>query len=161
MYIRYGHVRTRNRRCRSLSNCNTANNRSVSVNVQLTISATSSVCFHRRRLSLTPRNANVTGTEVKIRDGRSAGKGKGGKDDEQRHPNALQGEEFGHRRPGNLQHLILQGPQQESGHDDRSEGQYGGLRTENAEDVRRPAPPTLSMAMVFERLTNVEIEIST
>ena len=61
---------------RSLSNCNTANNRSVSVNVQLTISATSSVCFHRRRLSLTPRNANVTGTEVKIRDGISAARAK-------------------------------------------------------------------------------------
>lgn len=87
--------------------------------------------------------------------------GKCGEDDEQRHPDTLQGEEFGHRRPGNLQHLFLQGPQQESGHDDRSEGQYGGFGTENAEDVRRPAPPTLSMAMVFERLTNVEIEIST
>lgn len=53
-----------------------ANNRSVSVNVQLTISTTSSVCFHRRRLSLTPRNANVTGTEVKIRDGISAARAK-------------------------------------------------------------------------------------
>jgi len=101
-------------------------------------------------LSLTPRNANVTGTEVKIRDGISA------QDQVLEITGTPMSELFALKRIWVPLLVILA-----SGHDDRSEGQYGGLRTENAEDVRRPGTPDLEHGDVFERLTNVEIEIST
>ena len=69
--------------------------------------------------------------------------GECGEDDDQRHPDAFQGEKLGHRRTSNLPYLILQGPQQESGHDDRSEGQHGGFGAEDAENVRTPGAADL------------------
>ena len=66
------------------------------------------------------------------------GERKGAQNNRQRDPDAFQREQFGHRRTGNLLHLILQRPQQEGGRDDRNQSQYGGLRTNDAEDVRTP-----------------------